>query len=691
MKKLYLLLITILMTSVSFAQVIITEIADPNNSAASRYVEIYNPTASNVDLTGWSLRRWTNANTTTSSTIDLTPIGTLTAGSFAVIAAQGTTYTATFGKTADIDAGTGGPADSNGDDNIAIFDAGDVIIDMFGVAGEDGSNTCHEFEDGRAERKASATTSKSTWDEADWNVWSDASSASGCTSHMSNMAQDAPGAFDPGAWIGTSTAATVTVGGPVSGLDYFVGGGPSAEQTFTVEGSNLTTDINVMAPTNFEVSETSGSGFGASLVLRISSGAVSTTTVYVRLKAGLTANTYGGDVTASSTGATSRTVALSGTVTAADPLITITGSAITGLDYVAGSGPSAEATFTAEALFLTTDLTVTAPTNFEVSTTTGTGFGASVSLTQSSGTVSTTTIYVRLKGGLSGNAHQSGNITASATGATDKTLAVSGTVYSTTLTNALVITGVFDAQDGSSPKGVELMALKNIADLSLFGVGSANNGGGTDGQEFTFPAVAATAGQYIYVVGSNQGVKFNTFFGFTADYESGAMFINGDDAMELYENTQVIDLFGDINVDGTGQAWEYLDGWAYRNANTGPNSTFTIGNWTFSGTVQLDATTNAASTKPFPVKTYTNTLAISQQQLLDGFAMYPNPVRGGLLNIQSQSNTEKNINIYDVIGKRVFQKTTKANQINISNLRAGMYFVKVVQDGKIATRKLVVE
>ncbi|MFK5890242.1 MAG: T9SS type A sorting domain-containing protein, partial [Flavobacteriaceae bacterium] len=89
--------------------------------------------------------------------------------------------------------------------------------------------------------------------------------------------------------------------------------------------------------------------------------------------------------------------------------------------------------------------------------------------------------------------------------------------------------------------------------------------------------------------------------------------------------------------------------------------------------------------------TPTNTLAVSQQQLLDGFAMYPNPVRGGLLNIQSQSNTEKNINIYDVIGKRVFQKTTKANQINISNLRAGMYFVKVVQDGKIATRKLVVE
>ena len=39
-------------------------------------------------------------------------------------------------------------ADSNGDDNMAILDASGVIVDMFGVAGEDGSGTGHEYEDG---------------------------------------------------------------------------------------------------------------------------------------------------------------------------------------------------------------------------------------------------------------------------------------------------------------------------------------------------------------------------------------------------------------------------------------------------------------------------------------------------------------------------------------------------------------
>ena len=54
------------------------------------------------------------------------------------------------------------------------------------------------------------------------------------------------------------------------------------------------------------------------------------------------------------------------------------------------------------------------------------------------------------------------------------------------------------------------------------------------------------------------------YFGFAPDYTDGAANINGDDAIELFKNAAVIDVFGDINVDGTGQPWEYKDGWAYR-------------------------------------------------------------------------------------------------------------------------------
>ena len=59
---------------------------------------------------------------------------------------------ATYGMEASQDIGGGGPADSNGDDNIALLGIDGSIIDMFGVPGEDGTGTGHEFEDGRAER-----------------------------------------------------------------------------------------------------------------------------------------------------------------------------------------------------------------------------------------------------------------------------------------------------------------------------------------------------------------------------------------------------------------------------------------------------------------------------------------------------------------------------------------------------------
>ncbi|MGB5731118.1 MAG: endonuclease I, partial [Acidimicrobiia bacterium] len=168
--------------------------------------------------------------------------------------------------------------------------------------------------------------------------------------------------------------------------------------------------------------------------------------------------------------------------------------------------------------------------------------------------------------------------------------------------DGLVISGVVDGPlSGGVPKAVEFYVTADIADLSIYGFGSANNGGGSDGEEFTFPAVSAAAGDYLYVASEIDG--FTSFFGFAPDYTSSAASINGDDAIELFQNGSVVDVFGDINASGSGQPWEYTDGWANRVASTGPDgSTFVIGNWTFSGPNALDGeTTNAAAAVPYPL------------------------------------------------------------------------------------------
>ncbi|MDB3907411.1 lamin tail domain-containing protein [Crocinitomicaceae bacterium] len=176
-------------------------------------------------------------------------------------------------------------------------------------------------------------------------------------------------------------------------------------------------------------------------------------------------------------------------------------------------------------------------------------------------------------------------------------------------TDSLIISGVMDATlPGGLPKVIEFYAIEDISDLSTYGFGSANNGGGSDGEEYTFPAVSVTAGTYIHV--ATDSTNFNAFLGFFPDFVGGsAANINGDDAIELFHNGAVIDVFGDINTDGTGQPWEYLDGWAYRKDNAVPNGgTFILGEWDFSGIDALDnQATNAGAPNPFPVQTYAYT------------------------------------------------------------------------------------
>jgi hypothetical protein len=168
----------------------------------------------------------------------------------------------------------------------------------------------------------------------------------------------------------------------------------------------------------------------------------------------------------------------------------------------------------------------------------------------------------------------------------------------------LQISAVVDGPlPGGLPKAVELVACSDIADLSIYGLESANNGGGASAAEFTFPSGSASAGDFIYVASETE--QFEAFFGFSPNFLDNAANINGDDAIVLYKNDAIIDVFGETNVDGSGQPWEYQDGWTARVDQKATSVTFALEDWTFSGPNALDGeTTNAASATPVPIKTY---------------------------------------------------------------------------------------
>ena len=117
----------------------------------------------------------------------------------------------------------------------------------------------------------------------------------------------------------TGTVNGVVISNPVStAIGYMVGNGPSAEQTFNVSGSGLTTDLVVTPGANMEISTTTGSGFATTPITLIQSGGtVASTAIYARLIAGLAASTYNDATTkviASSTGFTSKELQFIGTV-----------------------------------------------------------------------------------------------------------------------------------------------------------------------------------------------------------------------------------------------------------------------------------------------------------------------------------------------------------------------------------------
>ena len=81
----------------------------------------------------------------------------------------------------------------------------------------------------------------------------------------------------------------------------------------------------------------------------------------------------------------------------------------------------------------------------------------------------------------------------------------------------------------------------------------------------------------------------------------------------------------------------------------------------------------------------------NQNNEIAGLKVYPNPVSNGVLHVESSLNLEKTVSLFDVLGKEVIKTTTSNTTINIANLNSGIYFVKITEGEKTATKKLVVK
>jgi hypothetical protein len=266
------------------------------------------------------------------------------------------------------------------------------------------------------------------------------------------------GNVDIGAYEFTGASANVSVNpATLTGFSYTYGSGPSTAQSFTVSGTNLSDNLALTAPTNYEIS--TGGAYSGSVPLTQTGGTVAETTVNVRLKAGLAVGNYNNQTIAITATCVSQAVTCSGSVTPGPAIVT--NPATLAFGYNASGTTSSEMTFALSGSNLSPssgDLTVTPPANFEVSKTTGSGFSASaITVAYTGGTLASTTIYVRFKP-TSPATNYSGNIACSGGGATTQNVAVTGTTnltYCSASTNTTDHMGinhvVFNTIDKTTP------------------------------------------------------------------------------------------------------------------------------------------------------------------------------------------------------------------------------------------------
>ena len=73
------------------------------------------------------------------------------------------------------------------------------------------------------------------------------------------------------------------------------------------------------------------------------------------------------------------------------------------------------------------------------------------------------------------------------------------------------------------------------------------------------------------------------------------------------------------------------------------------------------------------------------------FSLYPNPTSTGSVSISSTNSEAISVQVFDILGKQVKNETITNNTLNVSNLKSGVYIVKITQNNASTTKKLVIK
>lgn len=509
-------------------------------------------------------------------------------------------------------------------------------------------------------------------------------------------------------------------------------GTPSTNQTYTVSAINMLSNLTLTAPTHFEISTTAGSGFSGSLSLTPTAGTIPNTTIYVRYNPSV-AGSHNGFISHTCLGAVDQNVFVQGTSTAPIiPTLITNPDPVNLTPFTAFVGyPSAPQTYNLSGLYLSGNVNISAPAEFEISLTAGSGYGSSLILTPTAQTLASTAIYVRYNPGSVGS--HAGNVSNYSTGSNTINIPVTGTasappapsviVTPTSLSNFNAVVGIPSATQTLSVSGTYLLGNVVLSLPAPFEI-SLTSGSGYSQSITLTPTAGMLAATTIYVRFNPQ--MPNTYTGDLTIASTAVTTITIPLNGVAIPNTPVVTLaptslnyflttFGIPSaVQSIAVSGMYLVSPLYVTApqhwQISLNSTNGFGSMlqlqpSITGAVPL-TTVFVRYNPQTPGNhqgdlTVTSSGALSKTMELNGYAtptgvetvsedanqVYPTETSGTIYLSSTAENAT--ISIYDFSGRKVLALTNASKQFSISHLNTGVYMLHVDKDGKHQTIRIV--
>jgi len=235
-------------------------------------------------------------------------------------------------------------------------------------------------------------------------------------------------------------------------------------------------------------------------------------------------------------------------------------------------------------------------------------------------------------------------------------------------------------EGSSNNKAIEIANATGASiSLSVYSIKKQTNGAGSWSTGLTLSGTLANNAKFVIV---NSAIASACYSTATANLSTAAteMAFNGNDAIGLFKNGTLVDIIGIFNGGTTDFS---IDETLRR------KTTVTVPKTTFNKTADWDAlaidTCSGLGSKMVSPTQLTTTISSTD------FNIYPNPSNGDFNIYFNNMDKEYAIEIYTILGKKVFEKTGISTTNNkVSQLQTGVYLVKITRDSDSVVKKVII-